>query len=225
MFTLDIFDTETASLDGGVCDIAIVTVDKDFNVLRQVESLIDPERRITFAAMGIHHITNEMVWESPTLAEFFEMHGNPFKRENPVVAGHNVKFDRRMVEGHLPEDVQSICTLKLARQLYPQADNHQLQTLRYTFGLEAGTSHRAMGDVITTLSLLRHIAAELNTDAIGLLERMPLPISMDNKMAFGKHRGAKLRDVPKSYASWVLNQEDFDADLKEAFEAHFFPGR
>lgn len=217
---LDIFDTETASLEGGVCDIAIVTINNKFEVVRKFESLIDPERSISPSAMGIHHITNEMVWDKPTLAEAMELWSQPFHRDNALVGGHNVAFDCRMVAAVLPQTYGKVCTLKLARLVYPDLENHQLQTIRYTFGLEAGPAHRAMGDVITCLSLLKHLASEKDTDLEGLFQLGRKPMSLDYKLTFGKHKGTALGKLPKDYIHWLLNKADsLDPDIREALTA------
>jgi exodeoxyribonuclease X len=216
---LDIFDTETASLEGGVCDIAIVTINNKFEVVREFESLIDPERAISPSAMGIHHITNEMVWDKPTLAEAMDMWSQPFHRENPIYGGHNVPFDLRMVKDVLPQMYGKLCTLKLARSIYPGLENHQLQTIRYTFGLQAGPAHRAMGDVITCLSFLRHLGREKDTDLEGLFQLGRKPISLDDKLTFTKYKGTKLRDLDSGMVRWLLNLKDLDPDIREALTA------
>lgn len=217
---LDIIDTETASLEGGVCDIAIVTINENFEVVRSLESLIDPERPISPTAMGIHHITNEMVAHEPTLSEFMEMHGYPFQRDPLMVAGHNVQFDVRMLRAVLPERYRKVCTLKLARNLYPEMENHQLQTIRYTFGLEAGPAHRAMGDVITCFSFLRHICRDKGWTLQHLISEASKPLTAEYKLTFGKHKGTRIKDLPRSYMAWALgNMENLDPELREAFEA------
>jgi exodeoxyribonuclease X len=217
---LDILDTETASLEGGVCDIAIVTINNNFEVVREFESLIDPERKISPSAMGVHHITNEMVWDKPTLAEAMDLWKNPLDRDNLVVGGHNVAFDLRMIAAVLPKQYGKVCSLKLAREVYPDLENHQLQTIRYTFGLEAGPAHRAMGDVITCLSFLKHLAREKDTDLEGLFQLCRKPMSLDYKLTFGKHKGTALRNLPKDYIHWLLNKADsLDPDIREALTA------
>ena len=218
MTYLDVFDTETAGLDGGVCDIAIVRIDNDFNVVWQAESLIDPERPISPSASGIHHITDDMVKHEPTLAEFVELNPQAFP-EGGAFAGHNLAFDLRMVKAVLPQHYSKLCSLKLSRNTWVngEVENHQLQTLRYTFGLEGGNAHRAMGDVITCISLLKHLTKVHNTDLAGLLQLAHKPLSLDTKFPFGKHKGEKLRDLPMSYVNWALsNMTDLDPDLREA---------
>lgn len=214
-----IFDTETASLKGGVCDIAIAVIDNQFNVVEGIESLIDPEVPISPSASGIHHITDDMVHDAPTLSEFMEMYGHPFQRQhNPVLGGHNVQFDIRVLGSFIPVPYTKLCTLKLARNLWPDAENHQLQTLRYTFGLDAGEqAHRAMADVITCISLLRRIGEDMGYDLAGVINLAQRPLTLEAKMPFGKHKDTKLKDIPLSYVRWLVeNATDLDPDLREA---------
>jgi exodeoxyribonuclease X len=213
---VDIVDTETAGLDGGVCDFAIVTINEEFQVVRSLESLIDPERPISPAAMGIHHITNEMVEFEPTMSEFLGLNPDVFS-DGMVVAGHNVAFDCRMLAAHLPKGYSKLCTLRLARELWPEMDNHQLQTIRYTFGLEAGPAHRAMGDVITCVSLLRHINSQFGLTLAQMVEQCSRTLPLSYRLTFGKHKGTALRDLPKSYVRWMLDKADsLDPDLRTA---------
>lgn len=216
---VSILDTETASLEGGVCDLAIVTIDDNFEVVRSIESLVDPERPISPSAMGIHHITNEMVEFEPTLSEFMDVYQQPL-HDGIVVCGHNVAFDIRMLSAHMPKDHKRLCTLRLARDLWPDLENHQLQTIRYTFGLEAGPAHRAMGDVITCFSLLKHINKTFGLTLEQMVEQCSRALPPTYKLTFGKHKGTALKDLPSSYVYWLLNKtESLDPDLRVALSA------
>lgn len=211
-----VIDTETAGLDGGVCDIAIAHIDNGFNVLWSVDSLIDPERPIKASASGIHGIVDADVFASPTLAEFMELQGYPLSGDL-VLGGHNVSFDCRMLDGHLPLTYRKLDTLRLARNLWPENDDHKLQTLRYQFGLDAGQAHRAMGDVLTCVSLMRLIAQQHDVDLDGLIELALKPLTLDSRISFGKHKGTKLGDLDNGYVNWLLNKADsLDPDLREA---------
>lgn len=215
-------DTETSGLapaEGtGVCDLAIACVDEDFEVYWKIESLIDPECIISPGAMGVHHITQEMVADKPTLGEFMRLQKYPFD-DADVFIGHSVNFDLRFVRDYLPETFQTIDTLKLSRMVWPDLDSHKLQTLRYTFGLDAGSAHRAMGDVITTISLARHICEEVGTDARGLLQLMNAPLPLTTRIKFGKHKGERLCDLPITYVRWLVDKADIEPDLREALAA------
>jgi DNA polymerase III epsilon subunit-like protein len=226
-------DTETACLrpprpGAGVCDVALAWVDKDANVLSQVESLIDPECAISPSAMGVHHITEQMVWDKPTLLEFAQTNGDPLKKfgehvpgEEVVLIGHNIRFDQAFLSPILQVEHRLLCTLKLARLTWPtELEDHKLQTLRYTFGLDAGAAHRAMGDVITCINLLRLLMKSHETDLPGLLELAKKPLSPETKMSFGKHKGTPLKSLPRNYVSWLLDPDRaIDPDLRDALLA------
>lgn len=52
-----------------------------------------------------------------------------------------------------------------------------------------------------------------------LFELANTPIQM-TKMTFGKHKGTPLKDLPASYASWLLNKtENLDPDLRASLTA------
>jgi polyribonucleotide nucleotidyltransferase len=76
----------------------------------------------------------------------------------PVVA-HNISFDLPFVLRHLPNDVKweptaVYDTLELAYQLYPDAGSWKLGDLiRFVFGREHASAHRAMPDAEATAEL------------------------------------------------------------------------
>lgn len=218
---LHVFDTESASLEGGVVEIALTVLDDNLDVVFETESLIDPERPISPTAMGIHHITDKMVWGKPTLAEWSEITRYPFMSDNLILCGHNVAFDIRMCRSILPEQFTALCTLKLARALWPNAPDHKLQTLRYMLGLDAGDAHRAMGDVKACVSMLRRIRDDAGLTLADMLNIVSQPMSLDTLMPFGKHKGTPLRELPRNYVSWALSPNGLtscDPDLRAALE-------
>lgn len=216
-----IIDTETAGLDpkSGVVEIAIIEVDDNFNTIATHHSLIDPEGPISPSASGVHGIVIADVMDSPTLRQFFDTDATrDFCQDSMLVIGHNVSFDLRFLAGELQGANIPVCTLRLARVLYPDAENHKLQTLRHIFGLAAGDAHSALGDTILCLNLVKQIAADLDGADVQALAAMcdrPVPV---HKMAFGKHKGSALKDLPSGYKTWLLNQ-DIDKDLRYALES------
>jgi len=230
-------DTETASLAGPVVDFAAVEIDDELNIIGSFESLIDPQCDIAPAAQAIHGISQGMVADAPTMAEYLHGWGNPFGGGEPIIIfGHNVKFDVRMLTLEprmLPQEFTQACTLRMSRNLWPDLDpareNHQLGTLAVMFGLERGPAHRAMGDVITCLSLLRHITDVSKVSSFEELVNLGTrTLSLETYINFGKHgpngtdkaeeKGTKLKDLPKSYVNWLLSQKDMDPDLLAALK-------
>jgi exodeoxyribonuclease X len=211
-----VFDTETADKDGGVCEIAIVQIDEACNIVGEHESLIDPERPISDEAGGVHGLRIEDLLDKPTMDEFIEVYGNPFVDDDLVLIAFNAKFDERQVKKYLPSKYRVMCALRLARNLWPERESHKLQTLAYAFRLGTGPAHRAMGDVVTLVNLLKHMMAETGMSFQQLLELSQQPLSLETRITFGKHKGDKLKDLPISYVRWILGQADMDQDLKDA---------
>lgn len=213
-----VIDTETAGLDpkDGIVDLAIVEIDGNLDVIASHASLIDPEGPISTSASGVHGIVSADVADSPTLCQFFDMEGPGDYCEAALYAiGHNVQFDLRFLAEHLRGEIVPICTLRLARRLYPDVENHKLQTLRYEFGLEAGAgnSHSAYSDTILALSLLRRIAEDTGSNLAELAHLSALPIRIE-RMPFGKHKDTPLDKLPSNYRSWLLEKAEIDDDLR-----------
>lgn len=63
-----------------------------------------------------------------------------------------------------PERADFVCTLALARRLFPGAPSHKLWALASTLGLHAaGPAHRALPDARLTAQLLAALCGELET--------------------------------------------------------------
>ena len=205
-----ILDTETASLQGGVCEIAWLKVDKDLNVLEEFVSLVNPECEIEQGAMHIHGITQEDVYGKPTLSEIAKS-----LPESINLIGHNSQFDKRMIKSAIKVDTE-ICTLKLARNFLKTVTNHKLETLQKELSLSVQDSHSALGDVRTCRELLLHLMQNFDITLDNLLARQGIP-TMLHTMPFGKHKGRVIANIAPDYRAWLLNQE-IDADLRYTLE-------
>lgn len=215
-------DTETSGFgpDSRVCEIAWVEVDEDLNVLDSQHSLIDPQCRISASASGVHGITDADVADAPTMAEFFEhiVQRRYIADEPSVFIAHNSKFDLPYFKPYLPKLAGTLCTLRLARKLLTDAENHKLPTLMYQYDLERGESHTADGDVRTTLDLLRLLVKVSGASLNALMTEANLPIFIE-KWPFGKHKDVPLVSSPRDYCQWaVRNMKELDPDLKWSIE-------
>ena len=128
-----------------------------------------------------------------------------------MVVAHNARFDL----GFLPllVDRPSICTMRLAQLLIPQAPNYKNQGLREYLELsdprlENARAHRALADVIVTSLILkeclRRYHASGGADEIGaLIAKLNEPRAL-RSFSFGKHRGQPLDAVPTDYLQWLV---------------------
>ncbi len=219
---LIVLDTETSGFKepSGVCECAIIELDPDtLDEVARHRSLIDPQVPIQPGASGIHRITDDMVVDSPTLEEFFHVVlEKKYENEPMIMVAHNAQFDHKYVKPYLPL-AATLCTLRLARVAYPDADDHKLPTLKYMFKLgSGGISHSALGDVEDTVDLLRLLCHELDMNIPALVEFQHKP-KLLTKMPFGKDwKGKPIRDVPVSFLQWALKQPNPDVDLVYTIE-------
>ena len=148
------FETTGLSSKKRAVEVAWFELNKKFEIIDEQSSLINPMIPIALDASKIHGITDEMVAESPTIDEFIEdINQNPFASSNVCVIAHNLPFDLPLFRKYCGSVVE-LCTLKLARALYPDWDNHKLATISEMFGFPTEDSHRARSDALQVLYFL-----------------------------------------------------------------------
>ncbi|MCC8378670.1 exodeoxyribonuclease X [Xenorhabdus sp. PB30.3] len=209
-----VVDTETCNMDSGIVEIASIDiVGNIINYMEKQSHFVNPQQPISVGAMAIHHITDEMVANSPLINDVI----TKYKGADFLVA-HNATFDSRM----MPEmDAPFICTLKLAKRLWPDMESHSNQYLRYALKLDVFVpdglhAHRALYDCIVTAALFKRIKDESGWSDEEMLEISHQP-SLLHKFRFGKHKGMTFEEVKKtnpSYFAWLLKQPDIDPDIE-----------
>lgn len=189
------------------------------------ERLINPERSIPDEASAIHNITDEMVKDAPKFPEVAKEWIEFLEGDVVLIAHNNDSFDKHFLrcefertDTPLP-DWQYLDSLKWARKYRYDLPRHALQFLREVYKIEANQAHRALDDVIVLYKVFQKMTDDLPIDTV--LELMNQKAST-NRMPFGKHQGKELKDVPKSYVSWLNDSGAFDRpenkDLKNQFE-------
>ena len=168
MGTYAVIDFETTGLSPGhgarPTEIAVVMVQGD-EIVDRYQSLMNPGVSIPYEIQSLTGITNAMVKAAPGIAEVMQ-EAAEFVGSHPLVA-HNAAFDRKFWEHSLSglecqKNPVFICSLLLARRLFPKAPNHRLATLVQTLGLPmTGRYHRALADAEATAYLLLHLKQEL----------------------------------------------------------------
>jgi exodeoxyribonuclease X len=210
---LRIIDTETCGLQGGVVEVASVDIENG-KIVNPMSDLVRPDRPISYQAMAIHKITEEMVADKPWIEDVIpRYHGSPY------YVAHNASFDQRM----LPElpDSEWICTVKLARRLWPGI-KYSNMGLYKSLKLEVETPadlhhHRALFDCYITAALLLRIMEESGwtPDQMVTITGRPALVST---LAFGKYRGKPISEVAEKdpgYLRWMLNNiKELTPDLR-----------
>jgi exodeoxyribonuclease X len=213
-----IFDTEATDIKQPVLIeaawVELVSI-APFTVANPFEQRYDPGKPISLGALATHHIMDEELVNCPQAASF-ALPGNV-----AYLVGHNVDFDWDVIGR--PE-VKRICTLALARKLWPDLDSHNQSALLYyleraTAREQLRNAHSALIDVGICARILDHICQQLGIQTIEDLYAESEKSRTPTAMPFGKHKGMLLADIPKDYKKWLLNQQDIDPFLRKALES------
>ncbi len=159
-----VLDVETTGLQppaDRITEIGAVRV-RDGEIADEFSTLVNPERVIPLNVVRLTGITNEMVDGQPTAADIL-----PRFREwigDAIIVAHNAPFDRFFIDSHWHEifghttDNTWLCSVRVARKLYPQFRSKSLGPLCQALGIPTDTLHRAAGDArATALVLLREL--------------------------------------------------------------------
>jgi len=142
-----------------ITEIAICVFD-GLGVVETFESLVNPQRSIDPFVRKITGITDEMVRDKPTFKELAQQiwtltNGNIF-------TAHNAGFDFPIVRREFQSigiDFQRprLCTVQAARKFIPGMDKYGLENLCKQLRITNTAPHRALGDVMATLEVLKII--------------------------------------------------------------------
>jgi DNA polymerase-3 subunit epsilon len=162
------FETTGLSPDNGdrVIEVGIAVLEGG-QIVDRYQSFIHPGKRIPYEVIALTGITDVMVRNSPP-ADYVMQEVMQFIGNLPLVA-HNASFDRRFMDAELDRANliranEFVCSLRVARRVYPEARSHKLSTLVQLTGVEpADQYHRALGDAEMTAGLWMRMVDEIRT--------------------------------------------------------------
>jgi exodeoxyribonuclease X len=219
--TFAVVDVETTGFDRNrdrVVEVACV-VSRGGIEVRAFSSLVNPGLPIPARATEVHHITDAHVAAAPAIDEVAPI----LQRmcAGTIVVAHNAAFDR----GFLPmlADHPGLCTLRLARHVFPELRSHANQALRHALDValpsDPGEAHRAFSDARVTAAVLdvlleRYLRMGYPADIDALLAFAKSKITFP-RFPFGRYRNVPLPHVPGDYLQWMLRCGDppFDEDI------------
>lgn len=161
-------------------------------IIERYTSLINCGVRVPYEITALTGITQRMVDSAPK-ASIVIPALHRFVAGSFVVA-HNSSFDSSFLYEEyrrvdLQERHQFICSLRLARRLYPTLPDHKLTTVaRHIGATYRGAAHRAEADAEVTCNVLLAIAAEaarasgkrpLDPDLLCQLQHVPIKKTAD----------------------------------------------
>lgn len=161
MKTLIFLDTETT----GFNQAKIVTLAYNLGEEHMLTAgIFKPNKEIDEGAAKVHGFTNEMVANMPTFNSSLDHTRLQKHLDDRILICHNVKFDKQVLENEGLNVGKFLCTVVLARALFPNLGNHKLQTLREHFGitLPEAIAHSATGDVMILKAVFLKLLEEAN---------------------------------------------------------------
>lgn len=220
MTVLRIIDVETTGMEPP----AAVVIELGYSDLQRVgdDWIVCPPVSTLFGASSIppetravHHISQAEIAGLPPFDPAAMVMG--CIGVSALVA-HNYAFEALFIGDH---SLPTICTLKAALRVWPEAPGHSNSVLRYwledqgLLSLDNATAmppHRAGPDAYVTAHILKALfaAGATGKDMVAwtkeprLLPTCPI----------GKFRGKAWADVESGFLNWMLAQPTMEADLK-----------
>lgn len=218
---------EAQATEIGYCGVAF----SDKGILNPLHMpaamLCKPERPISYGAMAITSICPEDVADKPD-------HTQVVSYYMPVVPAyiiaHNADYDIQVAKnaGVDTSQYKLICTLAIARKLYPDIE-HSLGALLYRFHYDearkhASQAHSAAMDVRFCIILLRGFCIEAGITDMQSLYEYSEAARIPERMPMGKHKGESINEVAstadgRAYFLWVITDIKDNPYLIQAVQA------
>lgn len=140
-----------------VTEIAIYKFDGE-NIIDEFQTLINPECNIPYFITNLTGITNEMVKDAP---KFYEIAKKIVEfTDGCVFVAHNVNFDYGFIKQEFKNlgydfTKKQVCTVKMSRKIIPGLPSYSLGNLCKSLGITIHARHRAAGDALATVQVLK----------------------------------------------------------------------
>jgi DNA polymerase-3 subunit epsilon len=239
------FDLETTGVDvenDRIVQIAAVKFDP-FGERTELVSYVNPGRKIPAEATEVHHITDEMVADARYFSEIAGKVAGFFA--GCAIGGYNIlRFDIPFLLNELARYGHSLdlnVPMVDALQIFFQREPRDLEgALKFYCGKQIEGAHDALVDVDATIAVLEgqmEMYEDLPRTAAGIWEetRDPDAVDLGGKLrwengeivlTFGKNKGVALRQVGRSYLSWMLKNNvigpDADMVIRDAMRGQFY---
>src|ERR1700687_1271072 len=231
---VDVETTGTTPTGDRVTEIGIVRVAQG-KLSEEWSTLVNPECSIPEDIQVLTGITNAMVRSAPTFAELRrEIHA---RLEGHLFVAHNARFDYGFIKNEfrrleMPFSADVLCTVRLSRRLYPQAQGHGLDAIIARHGLgeaicegAARTGrHSALGDARALWRFVEAIYRECDRAEIEAAVKRLLKIpSLPPQLAADALEG--LPEGPGVYRFYGVNELPLyigkSVNLRDRIRSHF----
>src|ERR1035437_8983676 len=162
-----VLDVETTGLSpsyNNIIEIGIIKV-SGLTITDSFHSMVNPQRELPYYITQLTGITNDDVYDAP----FFEDIADKISDfiGGHIIVCHNLSFDKSFLRkefANCGRDVianHSVCTLKIARRIYPALKSKSLGSVCSHLSLKNPSEHRALADAKVTARVLIKMIAEL----------------------------------------------------------------
>ena len=155
-----VIDVETTGLSArtnNIIEIGIVKI-KNLKISDKFTTLINPVYNIPSFITQLTGITNSDIKNAPSFDSMAEKIESFI--DDSVICGHNFSFDESFLNAEMtrnerrPFDNHKVCTLKIARKLFPGLRSKSLSSVSAYLKIRNKNAHRALGDALTTAKVL-----------------------------------------------------------------------
>lgn len=200
-------DTETTDAEGSeVIQLAIMGPLDSIHAEAATRMLhFKPTNPISIGALATHNII------ASDLTAYPEWSGYTLPSDCAYLIGHSVDFDWKAIGS---PNVKRICTLALARSVWPDVDSHKLTALMYHVHPHALArelvkgAHDAAADVGLCNRLLYALFDVMEPDSWESLWRISEDARVPKVFSFGKYKGEPIADIKRTdrgYINWCLS--------------------
>lgn len=163
-----VLDVETTGMSSNYCriiEIGLVRV-KNLKIVETYRSFLNPGVQIPKFITELTGITNDDVSSAPAFEEVSRIIKDFIG--DSILTGHNIQFDlsflNKAFTSFNDEKIENphLCTLKLARKLYPHLHSKALKSVTEFLKIRHKNVHRALGDATVTAKILVKMIKDLN---------------------------------------------------------------
>lgn len=173
---LDVETTGLSARTNHIIEIGIVKV-KNLKVTDKYQSLINPGCSIPSFITRLTGIDDNDVSGAPFFNDI--IHEVEKFIGDSVISAHNLGFDDSFLKfefirnGNEPLSNERVCTLKIARRLFPALHSKSLSSITKYLRLKNKNPHRAIGDAeVTARALIKMIKKLKKDEGINSLEKL-----------------------------------------------------
>ena len=229
---VDLETTGTAAASDAITEVGIIRVTANPAAgappdVSEWSTLVNPGVPIPPAIQALTGITDAMVRDAPTFAAIADEVAT--RTADALFVAHNARFDYGFLKHAFARldrrfSARSLCTVKLSRRLFPDAERHNLDSVIERHALSVEGRHRALGDARVLWAFVQALYRDFDAATIADAAKRVLKIpSLPPQLAADALDA--LPEAPGVYLFYGLNALPLyigkSRNLRERVGAHF----